>query len=666
MTGATCILYIPKAAPKWKPLHRVRSVAATVGRTTTADAAMFRRPTQTREPDKVTETDTPNADTTTPESTAPTKRVRASTGALIRRIWSEYVTQYLPELTIGIVAVVMVAACTALIVDQMEPVIDDIFIQGNESQLIIIPLIMLGIFCVLAVATYLQHFTIRAVGFRVVTDIQKHLYSRLIRADLRFFHLETVGEFISRFLTDTVVLREALATTTVALCKDMLTAIFLIIVMFTKDWQMAIIASLILPATALPMVRIGRLSRKSSEGIQQTSGSLSSFLDDTLSGVRQVKAYGREAYEVERGSQVMDARENMFIKNLRARSLITPLIEVFVGIAISSIIYFGGHRVLAGSMTPGEFFAFLTALLMMAQPIRRLGKLTAALQSGLAAADRLFQSIDGLPEIEDRSNGQELKVDRGEIHFRDVHFAYPDGTAALRGISLECRPGETIALVGSSGGGKSTILNLTARFYDTSSGAVEIDGQAVDQVSAASLRAAMGFVGQDTTLFDDTIRANIAYGRPDATSDQIEAAAIAASAHGFIENMPQGYDTVVGAAGFRLSGGQRQRVAIARAMLRDAPILLLDEATSALDTESERKVQTALARLAKGRSTIMVAHRLSTVVNADRIYVIEDGQVAECGTHAELLARGGRYAELYADSTGERPAPAGAAAVGAD
>ncbi|MDF1732722.1 MAG: ABC transporter ATP-binding protein [Minwuia sp.] len=609
--------------------------------------------------------DAQDATPTPPAPEAPEKRARASTGTLIRRIWSEYVTQYLTELIIGIIAVILVAGCTALIVHQLEPVIDEIFINGDESQLVIIPLIMIGIFCVLAVSTYLQHFTIRAVGFRVVTDIQKHLYRRLIRADLRFFHLETVGEFISRFLTDTVVLREALATTTVALCKDMLTAVFLIVVMFTKDWQMALIASLILPATALPMLRIGRLSRKSSEGIQQTSGSLSSFLDDTLSGVRQVKAYGREAYEVERGSQVMDARENMFIKNLRARSLITPLIEVFVGIAIAAIIYFGGHRVLAGNMTPGEFFAFLTALLMMAQPIRRLGKLTAALQSGLAAADRLFQSIDGLPEIEDRSNGRELKVDRGEVRFRDVHFAYPDGTAALRGISLDCQPGETIALVGGSGGGKSTILNLTARFYDTSSGTVEIDGQPVDQVSAASLRAAMGFVGQDTALFDDTIRANIAYGRPDATSDQIEAAAIAANAHGFIQNLPQGYETVVGAAGFRLSGGQRQRIAIARAMLRDAPILLLDEATSALDTESERKVQAALARLAKGRSTIMVAHRLTTVVNADRIYVIEDGQVAECGSHGELLARNGRYAELYADSTGETPASAGAAAVGA-
>jgi len=630
---------------------------------------MFRRLRQFREPDTLTETnsrDAQDATPTPPAPEAPEKRARASTGTLIGRIWSEYVTQYLTELIIGIIAVVLVAGCTALIVHQLEPVIDDIFINGDESQLVIIPLIMIGIFCVLAVSTYLQHFTIRAVGFRVVTDIQKHLYRRLIRADLRFFHLETVGEFISRFLTDTVVLREALATTTVALCKDMLTAVFLIVVMFTKDWQMALIASLILPATALPMLRIGRLSRKSSEGIQQTSGSLSSFLDDTLSGVRQVKAYGREAYEVERGSQVMDARENMFIKNLRARSLITPLIEVFVGIAIAAIIYFGGHRVLAGNMTPGEFFAFLTALLMMAQPIRRLGKLTAALQSGLAAADRLFQSIDGLPEIEDRSNGRELKVDRGEVRFRDVHFAYPDGTEALRGISLDCQPGETIALVGGSGGGKSTILNLTARFYDTSSGIVEIDGQPVDQVSAASLRAAMGFVGQDTALFDDTIRANIAYGRPDATSDQIEAAAIAANAHGFIQNLPQGYGTFVGAAGFRLSGGQRQRIAIARAMLRDAPILLLDEATSALDTESERKVQAALARLAKGRSTIMVAHRLTTVVNADRIYVIENGQVAESGSHGELLARNGRYAELYADSTGERPASAGAAAVGAD
>jgi subfamily B ATP-binding cassette protein MsbA len=582
---------------------------------------------------------------------------------LVKRIWTDYMARYRGTLLFGLFAVGVVAATTAAIAYMMEPIINEIFIEKDSDQLYVIPFVIVGIFTVMAVATYGQHYILRAVGVKVTTDLQNDLYSRMVRADLKYFYQETVGQSVSRFLTDAQLMREALATTAVALCKDTLTALALIIVMFTKDWQMALVAMVILPIAALPMSKIGRLARKSSQNIQKTSGTLASFLSDTLSGVRQVKAYGREDYESERARLALRARQKTMLKNLRDRALISPVIELVAGVAIALAVLFGGLRVIDGATTPGAFFAFLTALLMCAAPIRRLGKLNAAFQSGLAAADRLFTSLDTLPEIEDRSEGQALRVRGGHIRFDDVRFAYPDGTEALQGVTLECRPGETIALVGGSGGGKSTILNLVARFYDASDGAVTIDAQDVGEVSVASLRGAMALVSQETALFDDTVRANILYSKPDATDDEIEAAARAANAHGFISALPEGYQTIVGSAGFRLSGGQRQRLAIARAMLRDAPILLLDEATSALDTDSERKVQAALNRLQTGRSTITVAHRLSTIMNADRIYVIEGGRVIEAGKHGELLARGARYAELYRhDAMDDLPA----AAVGAE
>lgn len=585
-----------------------------------------------------------------------------SSWSLVKRIWSNYMRRYRPMLLIGLAAVGVVAGTTGAIAYMMEPIINEIFINKDPAKLYTIPFIIMGIFTVMAVATYGQHYILRAVGVKVTTDLQNHLYRRMVRSDLRYFYQETVGQSISRFLTDAQLMREALATTAVALCKDTLTAAALIAVMFSKDWQMAAVAMVVLPVAALPMTRIGRLARKSSQNIQKTSGTLASFLSDTLAGVRQVKAYGREDYESERARTALEDRQQTMLKNLRDRALISPVIELVAGVAIAAAVLFGGLRVIDGATTPGAFFAFLTALLMTAAPIRRLGKLNAAFQSGLAAADRLFTSLDTLPEIEDRSGGRQLDVARGHIRFDDVRFTYPDGTLALKGINLECRPGETIALVGGSGGGKSTILNLVARFYDGTDGTVSIDGQAVDSVSVTSLRQAMALVSQETALFDESVRANILYSRPEASQAEIEAAAVAANAHGFITSLPEGYETVVGSAGFRLSGGQRQRIAIARAMLRDAPILLLDEATSALDTDSERKVQAALNRLQQGRSTITVAHRLSTIMNADRIFVIEGGQVAESGTHTELLAQGGRYADLYAGSTDEQPL----AAVGAE
>ncbi|MEC9347143.1 MAG: ABC transporter ATP-binding protein [Pseudomonadota bacterium] len=596
------------------------------------------------------------------KTSTPTTAVRLSTGTIVRRVWGTYMIRYLGQVGIGVLSMILVAAATAAITQVVQPIIDDVFVAKDETRLFGVTMAIVGIFVVLAVATYGQHYAVRAVGVMVSRDIQRDLYDRMIRADLKYFHASTVGQSISRFLNDAQIMRDAMATTVVALCKDMLTLVFLIGAMFWADWRMTLVAMVVLPLVALPIARIGRLSRKSSERTQVASGDLSSFLADTLYSVRQVKAYGREDYESGRAGTVIGKWQKAFLRNLQARALISPITELIAGTAVAAVVWFGGKLVIDGHMTPGTFTGFLTALLFTVQPMRRLGKLHAAFQSGVAAADRLLRAMKDLPEIEDRSQGRTLKVSKGHVRFDNVRFHYPDGTEALKGINLECLPGRTIALVGGSGGGKSTVLNLIARFYDATSGDVTIDGQRVDSVSVASLRAAMGFVGQDTALFDDTVRANILYGRPEASEAEVVEAAKAANADGFIRHLPNGYDTVVGSAGFRLSGGQRQRIAIARAMLRDAPILLLDEATSALDTESERKVQAALNRLARGRSTVMVAHRLSTVINADRIYVIEDGRVVESGSHAELMARGGRYAGLYTDSVPDLPQ----AAVGAE
>ncbi|MDE2514007.1 MAG: ATP-binding cassette domain-containing protein, partial [Alphaproteobacteria bacterium] len=376
---------------------------------------------------------------------------------------------------------------------------------------------------------------------------------------------------------------------------------------------------------------------------------------------RHVKAYGMEAYEISRVRQIIRNLVKLVNRAARIRAIASPLMETLGGVAVALVILYGGHQVLIGARTPGTFFSFITALLLAYQPLKTLAGINASLQEGMAAAQRIFDILDAEPTITDAPNARPLAIKGGEIRFDDVQFSYANGANALRGVSLTVPAGKRIALVGSSGAGKSTILNLVPRFYDTTSGSIAIDGQPLRDVALASLRRAIALVSQEITLFDDTIKANIAYGRLGAADAEIVAAAKAAAADEFIRRLPQGYDTMVGEHGVKLSGGQRQRIAIARAMLKDAPILLLDEATSSLDTESERHVQTALDALMQGRTTVVIAHRLSTVTGADLIYVIDGGRVVEHGTHAELLRQQGVYARLYAlqfaDQAVDEPAP---------
>jgi len=486
------------------------------------------------------------------------------------------------------------------------------------------------------------------VGQRIVADIQLSLFARLMRADLAFFHANPTGTLISRFVNDAGLLRNAATTVLAGIGKEAVTAAFLVALMFYQDWVLALIAFVVFPVALRPIASVGRRMRRVSADTQAELGQFMTLLDQTFQGARQVKAYGMESYETKRAGRLVERLFDLVERAARVRSIASPLMETLGGIAVALVILYGGHQVISGARTPGTFFSFVTALLLAYQPLKTLAGLNTSLQEGLAAAQRIFTVLDIEPAIRDKPHAETLRIKGGEIRFEDVHFVYGNGAPALQRLSLTVPAGKTVALVGASGAGKTTILNLVPRFYDVASGAVRIDGADVREVTLASLRAAIALVSQEVTLFDDTVRANIAYGRFGASDQEVVAAAKAAAADEFIRALPQGYDTPVGEHGIKLSGGQRQRLAIARAMLKNAPILLLDEATSSLDSESERHVQAALRLLMRGRTTVVIAHRLSTVIDADIIYVVDAGRVVESGSHAELIRRDGIYARLYA------------------
>ncbi len=530
----------------------------------------------------------------------------------------------------------------------MQPVLDRVFVGRDPSWLLPIAGAALAIAFVKGLSDYGEAVLMNRVGQRVVADVQIALFSRLMRADLAYFHAHPSGTLISRFTNDAVLLRNAAANVLGAIGKDALTVVFLVGVMFYQDWLLALVSFFVFPVAIHPIVGIGRRMRRVTANTQNEVGQLTTLLSQTFQGARLVKAYGMEAYEEQRAAQLFERLYRLIDRATRTRARASPMMETLGGAAIAIVILYGGHQVIAGARTPGAFFSFVTALLLAYQPLKSLANLNASLQEGLAAAQRIFQVFDVEPTIRDQPRAQPLQITGGEIRFERVRFGYAPGAVALDDISLTIPAGRSVALVGASGAGKSTILNLIPRFYDVEEGCITIDGHDIRSITLNSLRAAIAIVSQEVTLFDDTLRANIAYGRFGASMADIEAAARAAGIDDFIRELPQGYDTPVGEHGVRLSGGQRQRIAIARAMLKDAPILLLDEATSALDSQSERQVQAALRTLIRGRTTLVIAHRLSTVQGADLIYVIDRGRLVESGRHTELLARGGLYARLYA------------------
>ncbi len=571
-----------------------------------------------------------------------------SSRALIARVWREYLKPRWPGLVVALLCAGVIAALNTKLLQMIRPAVDDLVTARTAGAIVVIPLTIVALAVGRALFQILQSTLINRIGNRVVGAVQVQLFGRLIRADLARLRTTHSGSYIASMLYDAGLIREASTSGVVNYTREVLIVVGALITMARNDLWLTLAVVLIAPAASVLMQRFSKRASKAATGAMGETSALASAIMEALDGIRIVKMENREDYEEARVAAVVERRQKHLIKGSNARSRAAPVTELISMVVVAAVFLYAGWRAQHGGITAGALLEFILGLMMAGQSLRQLANLQTVFAEGGAAARRLFAAMDVEPEVVEPAHPRPFPT-AGKAHIRleGVGFNYAGGAPALDGVSLEAKQGEMVALVGPSGGGKSTVLSLIPRFYDVSAGAVTIDGVDVREVAIADLRDRIALVTQEPFLFDDTVRANIAYARPEAGDAEIEEAARRAAAHDFILELPQGYDTVVGEGAARLSGGQRQRIAIARAFLKDAPILLLDEATSALDTESEAQVQAALEKLMAGRTTILIAHRLSTVKGADRIYVIDKGRIVESGAHAALARkRGGLYARL--------------------
>lgn len=592
---------------------------------------------------------------------APTEDEKEALRPLLGRIWRDYLSHHRTPLFLSILCAAIVGVMAATVLQLLQPAIDGLFLGRPvtiwrvitiqpEQALVSIPLIIVGAGLIWTAAALGQAALVNRLGHGIVGDIQVKLFGSMIRADLARLRSQHSGGFVASVLFDANLVREAFTNGVVNYTQHGLTLIAVLAYMAWTDWRLTAIVFLGAPVIAYVMRRFGKRMRKATTGAMVETSNLSTALMENLDGVRLIKIENREAAEEARVGEVVARRQRHVIKSADSRAFAGPFSNLVAMIVVAAVMAYAGWQARQGEMSVGAFAAYIGLLMSAGQSLRQVTNLQTVMSEGLTAARRLFASLDIQPEIREAADAAALPAGPVTVALDHVSFAYAPaaegGAPTLSDVSLIVAPGETIALVGPSGGGKSTILSLLPRFYDVTAGRVTLNGTDIRELKLQDLRSRIALVTQEPFLFDDTIAANIAYGRPGASQADIEAAAVSAAAHDFIVALPEGYQTRAGEAGLRLSGGQRQRIAIARAFLKDAPILLLDEATSALDTESEALVQTALERLMEGRATLMIAHRLSTVRNADRIYVIQSGKVVEQGSHAALVRKGGLYARL--------------------
>jgi subfamily B ATP-binding cassette protein MsbA len=567
------------------------------------------------------------------------------------------------KLFLAVVSMSLAGASTAGMAYLIEPLLNHVFFKGDSSLLWPLSLLTFGVFAATGVFTFLQSYLMNKVGYTIVNDLRVRLFAHIQRQSLGYHDRHPSGELVSRVVNDVALIQSSVTQVVTGLVMDVCKVLGLVAVLFARDWRLALMGLAAMPLAVAPIVRFGRSLRKLATNSQLIMGSLVVTLSETIQGVRVVQSYNMTDFEIKRFARECRRNVDNLMRSVTVRGLSSAVMEIFGGLCLSAVIFYGGRSVIMGGSNPGTFFSFMTAILLLYEPLKRLTRIHNEIQQGVSAAVRIFDTLDAVPSIVAPPGGLRPAATSGRVEFRDVRFSYdgagaPDGGGAdgggagsgreaLAGVTLSVSPGEVLALVGQSGGGKTSLVNLVPRFYDPTSGGVYLDGRDVRTLDLAFLRGQVALVSQDVTLFEASVRHNIAYGNLSASLEQVEAAARAALADEFVRALPGGYDENVGERGGRLSGGQRQRLAVARAILKDAPVLILDEATSALDTESEKHVQAALENLMRGRTTLVIAHRLSTVVRADRIAVLKAGRVVEEGRHDDLMALRGEYHRLY-------------------
>ncbi len=540
----------------------------------------------------------------------------------------------------------IMAGATSATAFLVKPVIDGIFLRKDMVMLKLLPLAVIVVYFVNGLSRYGEEYLMNHVGESIIRELRDKLYERIQELSLAFFQEEKTGTLMSRITNDVHIIKTMVSTAVTSSLKDSFTIVGLTFVIFYRDWKLALIAMVVLPFAYFPIVELGRRTRKVSKGYQEAMAEMTSFLHETFAGNKIVKAFGAEAFEKDRFFKKTRRLFKLEMKTIKYRALTSPIMESLGGIGAALVIWYGGYKVIVGSSTPGTFFSFLAAVILLYGPVKKLAKINTQVQRGLAASDRVFNILEMESDIKEKTHPVIIPDGNHRVTFKDVSFKYQD-QLVLKNINLEAREGEIVALVGMSGGGKTTLVNLIPRFYDVARGAVLVDDTDIRDASIASLRRQIAIVTQEPILFNDTIRNNIAYGCPETPVERIESAAKAAYAYDFIQGFPKGYETDIGELGGRLSGGEKQRLCIARALLKNAPILILDEATSSLDSEAESTVQKALENLMQGRTTFVIAHRLSTISYAHRIVVIVNGRIVEEGDQATLLSLKGEFYKLY-------------------